>query len=431
MKNSRKLSLLTLLFLSLSAFLIIPDANSYWYFYDLALLQLNDDSYPDVCVLSDELVFKGNAFGPTTDTYFYLTTLFNRNTISQNTSDVILGIDSPKYVTRAFLSTGDLNNDGYSDMVATSIKASTVLILFQKPDSPGAFNPPLTTEVSGAPQKTAIGDLNADGLNDIAIPGTDGNLTILLNDRSNPGQFLAPSSFNYSGVYVDIGDLNADLQNDIALAGADNVVVFFQDPLNPGNYLDPLNLIAGEGPSCLKIADMDGDGFNDIVAGYRGPSGNFDSGSISIFFQDRTVSGTFLAPTAYSLSCEALDIDVGDLNSDGLLDIAVATQCAGASAIKLFFQDKNDGRTFSLAQSLSCEEIPAALKIADMDQDDRNDIIVSDWDVKVFYQSESKPGDFSEQKVILKSELSDDGGGSGGGGDVGGGAGCFISIIAF
>jgi hypothetical protein len=428
MRKSKKLILVALFFLGFTGLHIVPVAHCYWYFYDLVLIQLKSDSYPDICVLSDDLVFKGNAFGPTTDTYFYLTTL-NNNAGFQNPSDIVLGRDSPKYVTEAYMSSGDLNNDGHVDVVATSINAAAVFILFQKADSSGAFDTPLIIPVGATPQKTAIGDLNADGFNDIAVSGTNGNLTILLNSLSNQEQMFIPISLNHSSVYVDIGDLNADHQNDIVLAGTDNILVLFQDPLNPGDFVDTLNLTTGPRPSCVKIADMDNDGFMDIVAGFRGAEGTHDTGSVSVFYQDPTKPGTFLSSITYNLPCEAVDIDVGDLNADGLLDIAVASRCGGDGAIKLFFQNIAENRSFTLAKSLSCEEVPFTVKIADMDYDGRNDIVVSDWDLIVFYQNESIPGDFPEPNVVLQSELSH--GGTGGGGSGGaGGSGCFISTIS-
>ena len=421
-----------MLFLSYFGLCIVPNAHSYWYFYDLAVLHLKNDSYPDVCVLSDDIGYTFYNSYMTSTTYSYLTTLINTNGIFQNLSNVIFNEnnvrlgqkDPPKNVNKAYLSIGDLNNDGYIDVVVTSINVSGVSILFQKTDSSGTFDFPLVTEVDGTPQKTAIGDLDADGLDDIAVSGSNGNLFILLNDRSNPGHLFTPISFNHSSVYVDIGDLNADFKNDIVFAGTDDVVVLFQDSLNPGSFVDILNLTAGLRPSCVKIADMDNDGYEDIVAGFSGSEGTLDTGSVAIIYQDPAKPGTFISPITYSLSCEALDIDVGDLNSDGLIDIAVASRCIAGSYIKLFFQDKVHNRTFSLTKSLSCERIPFALKIADMNQDSRNDIVVSERNVIIFYQNGSITGDFSERNVILQTELSQGGGNNGGGGGE-----CFISAV--
>jgi hypothetical protein len=432
MKNSKKLFLAILLFLSYFGPCIVPNAHSYWYFYDLALLHLNNDSYPDVCVLSDDIGYTFYNSYMTSTTYSYLTTLINTNGIFQNLSNVIFNEnnvrlgqkDPPKNVNKAYLSIGDLNNDGHIDVVVTSINVSGVSIIFQKTDSSGTFDFPLVTEVSGTPQKTAIGDLDADGFDDIAVSGSNGNLFILLNDRSNPGHLFTPISFNHSSVYVDIGDLNADLKNDIVFAGTDDVVVLFQDSLNPGSFVDILSLTAGHRPSCVKIADMDNDGYEDIVAGFSGSEGTIDTGSIAIIYQDPAKPGTFISPITYSLSCEALDIDVGDLNSDGLMDLAVASRCIAGNVIKLFFQDKVHNRTFSLTKSLSCESIPFALKIVDMNQDSRNDIVVSERNVIIFYQNGSITGDFSERNVILQTELSQGGGNNGGGGGE-----CYISAV--
>jgi hypothetical protein len=165
----------------------------------------------------------------------------------------------------------------------------------------------------------------------------------------------------------------------------------------------------------------------DIVAAYRGAEGARDAGSIAIFYQDPGRPGTFAAPVSYGLACEATDLDAGDLNSDGLPDIAVAVRCAGAGAIQLFFQDHGASRSYAPAARLPCEEVPFSLKIGDLDQDGRNDMAVSDGDVVGFYQRGAIPGDFPDRAVILKSELSY-GGGSGGGGA--GGGGCFIGAVA-
>lgn len=429
MKHSKKLICFTLLWLGLSGRFLVPDAQGYWFYYDLALLQLDGDSYPDVCVLSDDVVIKGNAFGPTSDTYFYLTTSMNANGAFRDPSDVLLGKDSPKYVTEAYLSTGDLNNDGYTDAVATTVNRDSVILLLQKADSSGTFDLPMAAAIGASPKKTAIGDLNADGFNDIAVSGADDHLIILFNEPSNPGHAFTPASLNYGSVHVDIGDLNADLRNDMVLAGTENIVVLFQDSLIPGDFVETLDLTAGERPSCVQIVDMDNDGFKDIAAGFRGTEGTHDTGSIAIFYQDPTRPGLFLSPVTYGLSCEALGMDVGDLNSDGLLDIAVAARCAGEGVVALFFQDNDATRTFSLSSRLSCEEVPFALKIADLGQDGRNDIVVSDWDVVGFYQSESIPGDFPERAVILKSELSNAGSGDNGGSGGAEGGGCFISTV--
>lgn len=408
---------------------MVPDAQSYWFYYDLALLQLDGDSYPDVCVLSDDVMIKGNAFGPTSDTYFYLTTSMNANGAFRDPSDVLLGKDSPKYVTEAYLSTGDLNNDGYTDAVVTTVNRDSVMLLLQKADASGTFDLPMAAAIGTSPKKTAIGDLNADGFNDIAVSGSDGHLIILFNEPSNPGRAFAPAALNYGSVQVDVGDLNADLRNDMVLAGTETIVILFQDPLIPGDFVEALDLTAGERPCCVQIVDMDDDGFKDIVAGFRGAEGTPDTGSIAVFYQDPTQPGLFLSPVAYGLSCEALDMDVGDLNSDGLLDIAVAARCAGEGVVALFFQDNDAKRIFSLSSRLSCEEVPFALKIDDLDQDGRNDMVVSDWDVVGFYQSASIPGDFSERAVVLKSELSGGGGGDSGGEGAEGG-GCFIGTVA-
>jgi hypothetical protein len=292
MRKSKNAWLLSVIVLFSSEMNVLPANHGKDHFYDLALLQLTHDPYPDVCLLSETVKAHGSPWDIDFDRFFYLTTV-NNHAGFEKPSSVRLGRDAPKNVATAYLSAGDLNKDGLVDVVATSINAADVFILFQKTDFPGGFDRPVLIEVGGTPRKPAVGDLNADGLSDIAVSGTEGNLTILFSDDSDPGYRFQPVSLDYASVYVEVGDLNGDLQNDMVIAGTDNVLVLFQDLLNPGAFFDALKLEGGLKPVCVKIADMDGDGLMDIVAGFGGSEEGHDSGSISIFLQQLSSAGGF------------------------------------------------------------------------------------------------------------------------------------------
>jgi len=65
-----------------------------------------------------------------------------------------------------------------------------------------------------------------------------GVIQVLLQDKSNPGVFLAPVA--YSGISspagVAIGDLNGDGHPDIALADSTGAVVLFQNSTGDGTF---------------------------------------------------------------------------------------------------------------------------------------------------------------------------------------------------
>jgi hypothetical protein len=94
----------------------------------------------------------------------------------------------------------------------------------------------------------AIGDLNDDGRPDLAaasgIWDGDGFVSLLFQDPATPGAFLPTVNLeiDFQVVSVAIGDLNEDTLNDLAVADWD-VYIRFQDPANPGSFLPRLRVL--------------------------------------------------------------------------------------------------------------------------------------------------------------------------------------------
>ena len=122
---------------------------------------------------------------------------------------------------------------------------------------------------------------------------------------------------------------------------------------------------AGASPSAAKIADLDGDGLNDVAVVNL-------AGNLQLFFNNG--AGSFARVSLNGLwpsSSQTLDIDVGDLNGDGRNDIAVAySTSAGAVSVLL-----NQGsRVFAAPVNYNVCNSSNGIAIADLDQDGDNDL---------------------------------------------------------
>jgi hypothetical protein len=299
----------------------------------------------------------------------------------------------------ASVSLGDLNDDGYADIAVQNKEA--IFILFQDSSLPGQFFVPLKIVVDTYVESLAIGDLNEDGFSDLAISGGEPHLSILFQDSLSPGDFLPLVNLDISSSSVAIGDLDGDFINDMAVTGNGKVRLLFQDPAAPGNFLPPVDLDVGAQPTDVKIEDLDKDGNLDLVVGNFGPPDNYKQGSVSVLLQDSNNAGQFLPADNYNFSCRVHEISLGDLNDDGFLDIAVASGCKDCN-ITILFQDIANIGTFLPAVKYSCKGYsdPWSIAVGDLNNDNLNDLIISEDGVVIRFQDASSPGTFSERIKI-------------------------------
>jgi hypothetical protein len=290
----------------------------------------------------------------------------------------------------ASVTLGDLNDDGFAD-IATQNKEA-VFILFQDSSLPGQFFVPLKIFVGTYVESIAIGDLNEDGFDDLAIAGGQPHLSILFQDSLNPGDFLPLANLSISSSSVAIGDLDGDSINDMAVTGSGKVRLLFQDSFAPGSFLLPVDLDVGVQPTDVKLADLDKDGRLDLIVGH-----DYEHGGVSVSLQDPFNAGEFLPADNYNFACSANGISIGDLNDDGFLDIAVASRCYGDDCeITILFQDMINPGSFLPAVKYSCKDfsIPSSIAVADVNNDNFNDLIVVEDGVVIRLQDASSPGTF-------------------------------------
>ncbi len=188
-------------------------------------------------------------------------------------------------------------------------------------------------------------------------------------DGSLQAPLTIPAGRPAGPVTVNWGDFNGDKKLDLVVAtgapsneatGSPAILILFQDPTNRLIW-SPLSLTVGTSAVYVRGADMDSDGFDDIMVG--------DVARNAFYIRSRG-DGTFDAPKSITQASGARWIAIADFNNDGSLDFASSN--FRASNLTVFLGD-GAGRFNMTAQIAGHRE--HTLETMDFDGDGFMDIM--------------------------------------------------------
>jgi len=194
----------------------------------------------------------------------------------------------------------DFDGDGKLDIAAAT--DSGISILVQDASAPGIFLPAVSYAAGSQPTSIAVGDLNGDGRPDLSVANygsPDGSIkasvSVFLQDPADPGQFLPATDYatGFRSSSIAVGDLDGDGRMDLAVANPvtsgsnGSISILLQDTGNPGAFLPAANYPGISQPLSVAIADLNGDGNADIAVA--------DGGAL-IYYQDPVRHGIFFSP---------------------------------------------------------------------------------------------------------------------------------------
>jgi hypothetical protein len=285
--------------------------------------------------------------------------------------------------TSAGVNVGDLNGDGLLDTVLGKGRHWPLFNRVLLNNGKGGFS---ASNLGTAPDRTysaALADIDRDGDLDIIVSNdAPDRKLVYLNDGK--GHFTEAGTFgspNWSTRYVTLADLNGDGYPDIVAA-------------NRGDYPDLVDGKPGEGPHvptpsfvCLNdgnghfpacealptesatsivAADLDGDGALDLFVPHR------DGGQSVIWWNDgkgHFPTSTQVGPAATWIRMGA----AGDFDGDGRLDLAIIDEQKRAAFVIFNRGRRRFGKPKQLPGPL---RPPYALAVADLNRDGRPDIVV-------------------------------------------------------
>lgn len=161
------------------------------------------------------------------------------------------------------------------------------------------------------------------------------------------------------------------------------------EPYNPPSY--PM----GSKPSSLHAADLNGDGFDDLVA----TDSPFDRVTVLLNEGDATFSATALYPAGDDPTL----MDVGDLNGDDLPDLALINGDINSISVLL---NVNGG--FPTFTTYPMGDIPSSISIGDVNDDGTPDIAVANInDGVVFVLHNDGAGGFVTGQTLVVGDPGD------------------------
>ncbi len=225
------------------------------------------------------------------------------------------------------LDAADFNGDEHWDVLVADSAGGTLQLLLG--DGAGNFSVATSLVMGGTTYATFAGDLDADGISDGVVTmsnpdGSNSRLTLLKGDGLGGLETVGTFPLSSISHSIQVGDLNIDGLVDLVI-GQNNI---FTDEisvlLNNGEFgFSQAMLAVGDDPGSPSIADVDGDGDEDIVI----PVG---TGELRIALGDG--EGGFpeivpLDPTVYGLPVPfgTRSSTFADINQDGLKDLLMVS----------------------------------------------------------------------------------------------------------
>ncbi|MCX6257462.1 MAG: FG-GAP-like repeat-containing protein [Bacteroidia bacterium] len=255
---------------------------------------------------------------------------------------------------------GDVNNDGYPDLLITGATSSGINSLITRlymNNGNGTFTQASFPAPGVRNSSTAFGDYNNDGWLDVLVMGTKfgmGSNTITKIYRNNGDGTFTDSNISLPGYsYGDVKwfDYNNDGNHDLIISGYSSggyVTKIFKNN-GDGTFTEQTGTnIIGLDYATIDVADYDRDGFTDVlISGLVGPP----SYTYMTRIYKNNGDGSFTLQNTSSIDgTERGTSSWGDFNNDGYPDILVnGWDNDNGESVTLIYQNMGDG-TFSLLE---------------------------------------------------------------------------------
>jgi hypothetical protein len=271
----------------------------------------------------------------------------------------------------------DIDRDGLTDIIVANSETDELGPL---PDGVGSCSVLLQTAAGefveawrlpagGHPEAVAVDDLDEDGLPDIVAANPYSNAVVIFRQTAGRTFDLSasPISVGTKPNALTIGDIDGDRRKDIVVANSmsDDVTVVRQqlDGTFPSSAGPAIKV--GTSPYSIVVADVDGDGWSDILTANQG------SNDVSVL--RGAGAGAFLSAESYATGSYPSSLAVARFDADNALDLVTADLNDGTVSLLHGF---GDGGFFE-RRRLSAGSFPYAVAVGDVNGDGRPDVVTA------------------------------------------------------